>query len=129
MRGKILCKQCGSAFSSIRDVKIIKTWHMVSPIPDKQGRLSINVMAVWECPICGARNRGKISTIRTDEAKRSRNYTQMLIDIIMSRKKISINELAEKFSTKPENIKKALEYLAKKKIIDIEIVEDYVIAR
>ncbi len=53
------CPACGS-----RAEKPLKTWQLVSPIPDAKGRITITVMGSFECPNCGYRWRGVVSKIK-----------------------------------------------------------------
>lgn len=123
---KIKCKKCGSIFNSSNKINIIRTWHMISPIPDKNGNLTITIMASWTCPNCGSKNTGKISTIKSNLDAHGETPSQKLINIIKQRKIISISELADIIKTKEDNIKKALEHMIKKKIINAVIKKDVV---
>lgn len=125
-RIKIKCKKCRSIFNSPNKINITKTWHMVSPIPDRNGNLTITIMASWICPNCGAKNTGKISTIKSNLDARGETPSQKLINIIKQRKSISISELAKVIGTTEDNIKKALEYMIRKKIINAVIKRDVV---
>lgn len=53
------CPKCGST-----DVAVEKTWQLVSPLPDAQGRITITVMGVVRCNSCGHRWRGPISKLK-----------------------------------------------------------------
>ncbi len=53
------CPACGT-----RAEKPLKTWQLVSPIPDAKGRITITVMGSFECPNCGYRWRGVVSKIK-----------------------------------------------------------------
>ncbi|MEX0567804.1 MAG: DeoR family transcriptional regulator [Candidatus Njordarchaeota archaeon] len=123
---KIKCKKCGTIFNSSDELNIIKTWHMVSPMPDKNGNLTITIMASWICPQCGAKNTGKISSIKSNSELRGKSPSQRLIDMIQQKKTISISELANSIGMSKENVRKALEYMIKKKIINA-LIEDNVI--
>ena len=126
---RIKCKKCGARFQSVSEVKIIKMWHVVAPFPDKEGNITINVMASWMCPKCGYKNRGKIASLKSGEVlAKGGSYTDRLVKIITERKEISISELAKKFNTSPQTIKKALEYLIKKNLLQAKIEGDIVIA-
>lgn len=56
---KITCPKCGAEVGDP-----IKTWQLVSPLPDKKGRITITIMGVFECPRCGHRWRGVVSKIK-----------------------------------------------------------------
>jgi hypothetical protein len=42
------CPKCGYRVNEPE-----KTWTVVSPIPDKYGRVSITIMGSFKCPNCG----------------------------------------------------------------------------
>ena len=121
---KIVCRYCKATFETIDDLHIEKTWHVVSPMPDKKGNITINVMAVWICPNCGRKNRGKLISIKSGEELRGKNYTELLIEKIQQRKKISLDELSEEMRIDKQTLFKAVNYLIKKKIINAKITNE-----
>lgn len=54
----VKCPRCGA------EVKPEKTWQLVAPLPDAEGRITIVVMGSFKCPNCGHRWRGKVSTLK-----------------------------------------------------------------
>lgn len=56
------CPRCGYVVE-----KPEKTWHIVSPIPDARGRVTITVMGSFKCPRCGYSWRAVISKIKAGE--------------------------------------------------------------
>ncbi|BBD72725.1 hypothetical protein HS1genome_1114 [Sulfodiicoccus acidiphilus] len=54
-----VCPACGNKVD-----KPTKTWQLVSPLPDAQGRITITVMGVYECDKCGNRWKGVVSKIK-----------------------------------------------------------------
>jgi DNA-directed RNA polymerase subunit RPC12/RpoP len=54
----VKCSRCGT------DVQPSKTWQLVAPLPDSEGRITIIVMGSFKCPNCGYRWRGKVSTLK-----------------------------------------------------------------
>ncbi|QKQ99317.1 chromatin protein Cren7 [Metallosphaera tengchongensis] len=54
-----ICPNCGT-----KAEKPIKTWNLVSPLPDAYGRITITVMGSYECSKCGHRWRTVVSKIR-----------------------------------------------------------------
>ncbi|MEZ0290202.1 MAG: chromatin protein Cren7 [Sulfolobales archaeon] len=44
-----------------------KTWHLVSPIPDSYGRVTITIMGSFKCPKCGYSWRAVISKLKAGE--------------------------------------------------------------
>ncbi len=108
------CPKCGYEFKEISEETAIKTWHLVSPLPDKQGRITVTLMGTWKCPQCGYTIRGVISKIKVGEETRTVNRTQMLIDILRNSERITIKDIADKFNMEESTIEKAIMYLIKK---------------
>ncbi|MGC9009147.1 MAG: chromatin protein Cren7 [Sulfolobales archaeon] len=57
-----ICPRCGY---EVKEPE--KTWHLISPIPDARGRVTITVMGSFKCPNCGYRWRTVISKIKAGE--------------------------------------------------------------
>jgi len=110
----IKCPRCGNMWKP-NEVEPIKTWHLIAPFPDKDGRITVTVMAVWHCPKCGATVRGVYSKIKVgaDVDIKGKNRTKMLIEILNSSSMISLEQLAERFKVNINTIRKAVEYLIK----------------
>lgn len=53
------CPKCGS-----KDVEVVKTWNLTSPLPDKYGRLTVTVMGVMKCRNCGYSWKGVVSKLK-----------------------------------------------------------------
>ncbi len=109
----IVCKKCGYSFKP-NEVEPDKTWQMVAPMPDKQGRITVTIMATWTCPNCGAKIRGVYSKIKVGEDLKGTNRTQILIDTLTSVESITIKEVAEKIKVSEDTARKAIQYLIKK---------------
>ena len=54
------CPKCGT-----RVTEPVKTWTLVSPLPDKYGRITVTVMGSFACPNCGYTWRGVVKKIKT----------------------------------------------------------------
>ena len=52
----IKCK-CGNTWQP-HEVPTNKEWNMISPMPDKDGNVTITIMATWTCPQCGKSKTG-----------------------------------------------------------------------
>ncbi len=57
-RDPYICPVCGTR------VEPKKTWQIVSPLPDAQGRVTVTIMGSFECPNCGHKWRAAISKIK-----------------------------------------------------------------
>lgn len=56
------CPKCGST-----DIDVVKTWNLVSPLPDRAGRITITVMGVLKCRNCGYSWRATVSKLKVGE--------------------------------------------------------------
>ncbi len=54
-----VCPACGTRVEEPE-----KTWQLVSPLPDKRGRITITVMGSFVCPSCGYRWRAVINKLK-----------------------------------------------------------------
>lgn len=52
------CPKCGL------DVQPEKTWQLISPLPDSEGRVTITIMGSFKCSNCSYRWRGVVSKIK-----------------------------------------------------------------
>lgn len=57
-----VCPSCGFVVE-----KPSKTWHIVSPMPDAHGRITVSVMASFVCPRCGSKWKGVVSKVKVGE--------------------------------------------------------------
>ncbi len=55
-----VCPRCGA-----RAQEPNKTWTLVSPMPDKYGRITVTVMGSFTCPSCGYSWRAVVQKIKT----------------------------------------------------------------
>ncbi len=62
-RDPFVCPRCGT-----RVEEPVKTWTLVSPFPDKKGRITVTVMGSFRCPNCGDSWRAVIKKIKTEAA-------------------------------------------------------------
>jgi len=63
---KISCKKCGYTINPV-ETPPNKTWQLVSPMPDKEGRVTLTIMGSFSCPECGASVRGSLKKVKGDE--------------------------------------------------------------
>lgn len=56
-----ICPVCGTP------TQPFKTWQLVSPLPDGQGRITITIMGSYQCPNCGHKWRGVVSKMKIGE--------------------------------------------------------------
>ncbi len=58
------CPECGE-----RALNPIRTWTLVSPIPDKHGRVTITIMGAFICSKCGKTWSSPIQKLKSGEEK------------------------------------------------------------
>jgi C4-type Zn-finger protein len=58
----VRCPKCGS------DVQPEKTWQLISPLPDSEGRITITIMGSFHCVNCGFRWRGVVSKVKAGDS-------------------------------------------------------------
>ncbi|OYT37665.1 MAG: chromatin protein Cren7 [Desulfurococcales archaeon ex4484_58] len=86
-RGKE-CPVCGST-----DIEVVKSWQLVSPLPDRYGRITITVMGVMKCRNCGHQWKGVVSKLKVGgssveiegrelkEEKEERRVKEIVLDL------------------------------------------------
>ncbi len=55
----LTCPKCDS-----KNINVVKTWNLVSPLPDREGRVTVTVMGVLKCKECGYSWRGVVSKLK-----------------------------------------------------------------
>ncbi len=116
---KILkCKKCGFQFKPT-ELKPNKTWTNVSPMPDKDGNVTITQMAVWSCPECGATIRGAMGKTKGEFSGKSKK--EILIDRLNSGENVSIADVSKELGFDPRNVEKIISVMIKKGQISGEI--------
>lgn len=53
------CPKCGSV-----NIEIAKTWNLISPIPDRAGRVTLTIMGIMKCKDCGYSWKGTVSKLK-----------------------------------------------------------------
>lgn len=110
----IKCK-CGNTWMP-HEVPTNKEWNMISPMPDKDGNVTITIMATWTCPKCGKSKTGAKGKTK-GEFKEEDTPKYKIETAITSGKEFSISKLADDTGFDIENIKKIIPmYMKKKKI-------------
>lgn len=56
---QIICPECGTPAEDP-----YKTWELVSPIPDKEMRITLTVFGMYKCSKCGKKYKGVVSKAR-----------------------------------------------------------------
>jgi len=121
----IVCKKCGYSWDP-RTIDPEKTWHMVSPMPDKEGRITVTILGIWTCPNCENKVRGVVSKMKIGgDLDKSVDRTMLLLEELKKGNKVGLEELSKKFNFSIETIEKAIKYLIKKGEIQGKIEDGY----
>jgi rubredoxin len=78
---QISCKKCGHILNP-SETPPEKTWQLVSPMPDKEGRVTLTVMGSFHCPMCNASIRASLKKIRGDEIGSGKSKKELLIQAV-----------------------------------------------
>ena len=78
---KISCKKCGHVLNPV-ETPPEKTWQLISPMPDKDGRVTLTIMGSFHCPICNASIRASLKKIRGDEIGSGKSKKELLIQAV-----------------------------------------------
>lgn len=78
---QISCKKCGQIINPI-ETPPDKTWQLVSPMPDKEGRVTLTIMGSFRCPRCNASIRASLKKIRGDEIGSGKSKKELLIQAV-----------------------------------------------
>ena len=113
----ISCKSCGQLINP-KENPPSSTWTLTSPLPDKEGRITLTVMGSFDCPRCGKNIKAAMKKIKSDDEVSGKSKKEVLIDILKAQdSNITIDELANKIGLTPAAIQKATELLIKRKEI------------
>jgi ribosomal protein L37AE/L43A len=55
----LVCSKCGS-----NSVDVVKTWNLISPLPDREGRITVTIMGVLKCKKCGYSWKSVVSKLK-----------------------------------------------------------------
>ncbi|MFX0206499.1 MAG: hypothetical protein ACFFDT_10985 [Candidatus Hodarchaeota archaeon] len=114
---KIMCKKCKTVVD-LKENPPNKTWNIISPMPDKEGRVTVTIMGSFSCANCGASIRTSIQKIKGDNFSTGKSKKQEMLEIIeTSEEPIEIDELSTRLGMNTMTIKKALAAMIKKGLI------------
>lgn len=122
---KIKCKHCGNEWLP-KEVPTKKEWNLISPMPDKDGNVTITRMATWDCPNCGKNKTGAMGKTK-GEFKEEETPKYKLEKALESSKKVDLEALAEETGYDIVNLKKIIPAYLKKKNIKGKIEGNFFI--
>ncbi|MHA2502954.1 MAG: hypothetical protein ACXAE3_08795 [Candidatus Kariarchaeaceae archaeon] len=120
----IKCKKCSNTFEvgSDEDKKTRnKEWTMVAPMPDKDGNVTITLMATWSCSNCGKTIRGSAGKTKGDFGGKSRS--EQIADLLNSGAEFKLSDFATTLKVNEENLEKILSVMIKKGQADGKIAK------
>ena len=114
----ISCKSCGQAINP-KENPPSSTWTLTSPLPDKEGRITLTVMGSFDCPRCGNNVIAALKKIKSDDEISGKSKKEILLEMLQSQKSdVSMEELAEKIGLTATAVQKATELLIKRKEVE-----------
>ncbi len=78
---QISCKKCGHIINQFVTPPD-KTWQLISPMPDKEGRVTLTIMGSFRCPDCGSSIRASLKKIHGDEIGSGKSKKELLIQAV-----------------------------------------------
>lgn len=115
----IKCKKCGNSFEigSEEDKETRnKEWPMTAPMPDKEGNITITLMATWKCGECGKTIRG--SAGKTKGEFKGKSKKEKIDDKIAEHVEFSTQEFADEMGVEKDNLEQILSVMIKKGMAD-----------
>lgn len=123
---KIMCKKCSTVIDPVKTPPK-KTWQLVSPMPDKNGNVTLTMMGSFTCPNpdCGKSVLAAMAKIKGDEfAGKSKH--ELLMDFLANLEdKAHFDEIAKVVGIGPGKIDKALKALINRGKITGKLEGDY----
>ena len=113
-KDKLRCTQCAYKINPV-ETPPNKTWNMISPLPDKMGRVTLTIMGSFTCPKCGKSLRIAMQKIKSDSEPTGVSRKQGLVATLQEiNEKTSIEEIAGKVGLSDHAVSKATSLLIKK---------------
>lgn len=109
------CKKCGYSFPPNSEEGVQhrkKTWTFVSPMPDKNGDVTITAMASFNCPSCGKNITGAYGKTKGDFGGKSK--TERIKDILEAKTTFQLADFAKDIGVEEANLEKILNMMVKK---------------
>lgn len=120
---KISCKKCGRVINPTEHPPS-KTWQLVSPMPDKEGRVTLTIMGSFRCPDCNASVRAAIKKIKGDEIGSGKSKKELLIQAINLLQEPTSIEQIEIKGVSPAAVGKAIQIMIDRGQISGKIEND-----
>ena len=125
----ISCKSCGQGINP-KEHPPSSTWTLTSPLPDKEGRITLTVMGSFECPRCKKNVKAAMKKIKSDEEVDGKSKKEILIEKLLALdSNTKLEDIAENIGLTVNSIEKATSLLIKKGEIKGKIENGYFIVK
>jgi hypothetical protein len=121
-RKKISCKKCGREINPT-ETPPLKTWQLISPLPDKEGRVTLTIMGSFRCPDCNASVRAAMKKIKGDEMGSGKSKKELLIQAVQLVKEPTPIDEIEIAGISSKAVEKAIQTLISQKSISGRVEE------
>jgi hypothetical protein len=121
---KIACKKCGREINPT-ETPPLKTWQLISPMPDKEGRVTLTIMGSFRCPDCNASVRASLKKIKGDEMAAGTSKKELLIQAVKLITEPTPIEEIEIAGISSKAVEKAIETLINQKSLTGKVEEGY----
>ncbi|GAI12895.1 unnamed protein product [marine sediment metagenome] len=123
---KIMCKKCSTVIDPVV-TKPKKTWQLVSPMPDKDGNVTLTMMGSFTCPNpdCGKSVIAAMAKVKGDEFAGKSKHELLMEFLNNVEDKAHVDEIAKVVGIGSDKIKKALKALKNQGKITGSLEEDY----
>ena len=111
---KFKCSSCGFVINP-KEHPPNKTWNMISPLPDKQGRVTLTIMGSFTCPRCSKNLKVSLQKIKSDDEFSGKSKKDELLEILKSVEgEKNLEEVAASIGLSLHAVTKATSLLIKK---------------
>lgn len=121
-RKKISCKKCGREINPT-ETPPLKTWQLISPLPDKEGRVTLTIMGSFRCPDCNASVRAAMKKIKGDDMGSGKSKKELLIQAVQLVKEPTPIDEIEIAGISSKAVEKAIQTLISQKSISGRVEE------
>jgi transcription initiation factor TFIIIB Brf1 subunit/transcription initiation factor TFIIB len=123
---RISCSKCGTVINP-KENPPLKTWNLVSPMPDKEGRVTLTIMASFECPGCGKSLRAALQKIKGDEIDGTgASKRRLLLERLGgAQEKLFLEDLARELGMSQQTVTRAAEALCNAKRVRGRVSGDF----
>ncbi|MHA2364928.1 MAG: hypothetical protein ACXAC7_13310 [Candidatus Hodarchaeales archaeon] len=121
----IRCKGCGQVINPT-ETPPSSTWTLTSPMPDKQGRITLTVMGSFTCPRCSKNVKAAMKKIKSDDESSGKSKKEVLMETLLALdKKTSLEEISTSLKMNQTTVGKALSLLIKRGEVQGKIEDNY----